>query len=125
MAIIVLWGAISHSVHRDQSHVIQTNSSQNKLLFCSFVASMKLSLQVPFYISGSSVLDGITLNCENPAGAFDAGIFKTGLISSNNTTVFYTLRPKPAVLALIFLIHCLALGLDPSGQATLSICLHC
>lgn len=46
------------------------------------------------------------------------------LISSNNTTVFYPLCPKPAVLALIFVIHCLALGLDPSGQANcLSVCI--
>lgn len=65
-------GAISHHVHGDQSQIIQPNSFQNKLLFCCTVAGMRLSLQVPFYIFGSSELDGITLNCENPAGAFDA-----------------------------------------------------
>lgn len=31
----------------------------------------------PFYILGNSVLDGVTLHCEIPAGAFDAGIFQT------------------------------------------------
>lgn len=72
MAIIALLGAISHSVHGDQSQIIQPNSSQNKLLFCSFVAGTKLSLQGPFYILGNSVLDGVTLHCEIPAGAFDA-----------------------------------------------------
>lgn len=45
------------------------------------------------------------------------------LISSNNITVFYPLCPKPAVLALIFVIHCLALALGPSGQVNcLSVC---
>lgn len=47
MAIIALLGAISHSVHGDQLQIIQPNSSQNKLLFCSFVAGMELSLQRP------------------------------------------------------------------------------
>ena len=91
MAIIVLWGAMSHSVHGDQSQIIQPNSSQNKLLFCSFVAGMKLSLQVSFYIFGNSVLDGITLNCENPAGAFDASIFKTQGLSAQITQLSFIL----------------------------------
>lgn len=49
---------------------------------------------------------------------------QTGLISSNNTTVFYPLRPKPAVLALIFVIRRLTLGLAPAGRTLLSVCLH-
>jgi len=91
MAIIVLRGAISHSVHGDQSQIIQPNSSQNKLSFCSFVAGMKLSLQVPFHIFGNSVLDGITLNCENASAAFDASIFKMQGLSAQITQLSFIL----------------------------------
>lgn len=91
MAIIVLLGAISHSVHGDRSQIIQPNSSQNKLLLCSFVAGMKLSLQAPFYIFGSSVLHGITLSCENPAGVFDASIFEMQGLSVQITQLSFIL----------------------------------
>lgn len=59
---------------------------------------MKLSLQVPFYIFGKSVLDGKTLNCENPAGAFDASVLERQGLSAQITQLSFIL----CVLSLLF-----------------------